>query len=259
MNIILGIGLFCVVLLWYGLRNSVKETKTLNDNRNTHFLSEIASIKNDMKKDDERDKAAAKDIVKILQQVCRHDGEFYFDVNYSSTQINLATLTATHGFDYGQKVCSICGKAVKTYTDEAEFDREKKQYDLEIKRAKTQAELEKATAMMKESTERLKKTVEAMTYDDGKTVATGIKRQDEPPKDTEIKTYTVGDFAIQENGIVRHKPDGWVVGKLEDLAQNTKRIVDLTELIAWMSGCGYDFNQHEYFRQKRDELFKTNG
>lgn len=35
-----------------------------------------------------------------------------------------------------------------------------------------------------------------------------------------------------------------------------KRIADLEDLAIWMTGCGYDFNQHEYFRTKRDELLK---
>ena len=31
---------------------------------------------------------------------------------------------------------------------------------------------------------------------------------------------------------------------------------ELKELAIWMTGCGYDFCQHEYFVQKRDELLK---
>ncbi|MFA4853997.1 MAG: hypothetical protein WC616_01420 [Candidatus Omnitrophota bacterium] len=30
----------------------------------------------------------------------------------------------------------------------------------------------------------------------------------------------------------------------------------LRELAIWMTGCGYDFTQHEYFCTKRDEYFK---
>jgi len=33
-------------------------------------------------------------------------------------------------------------------------------------------------------------------------------------------------------------------------------IDDLQDLAIWMTGCGYDFCQHEYFCKKRDELLK---
>jgi hypothetical protein len=31
---------------------------------------------------------------------------------------------------------------------------------------------------------------------------------------------------------------------------------DLKDFAIWMTGCGYDFCQHEYFCKKRDELLK---
>jgi len=30
----------------------------------------------------------------------------------------------------------------------------------------------------------------------------------------------------------------------------------LKDFAIWMTGCGYDFSQHEYFCKKRDELLK---
>lgn len=30
----------------------------------------------------------------------------------------------------------------------------------------------------------------------------------------------------------------------------------LKDLAIWMTGCGYDFRQHKYFCEKRDELLK---
>jgi len=33
-------------------------------------------------------------------------------------------------------------------------------------------------------------------------------------------------------------------------------IEELKELIIWMTGCGYDFTQHEYFVKQRDKLLK---
>jgi len=34
-------------------------------------------------------------------------------------------------------------------------------------------------------------------------------------------------------------------------------IEELQDLVIWMTGCGYDFCQHDYFCRKRDELLKT--
>ncbi len=50
----------------------------------------------------------------------------------------------------------------------------------------------------------------------------------------------------------------------EDVAQDlslkltnaAKAIDDLRDFAIWMTGCGYDFCQHEYFCQRRDELLK---
>lgn len=34
---------------------------------------------------------------------------------------------------------------------------------------------------------------------------------------------------------------------------------ELKEFCIWMTGCGYDFTQHEYFIEKRDSLLKDSG
>ena len=36
-----------------------------------------------------------------------------------------------------------------------------------------------------------------------------------------------------------------------------RRIEELQDFAIWMTGCGYDFCQHEYFCKKRDELLKA--
>ncbi len=38
-------------------------------------------------------------------------------------------------------------------------------------------------------------------------------------------------------------------------AANT--IEELQDFVIWMTGCGYDFCQHEYFRKQRDKLLKV--
>jgi len=36
-----------------------------------------------------------------------------------------------------------------------------------------------------------------------------------------------------------------------------RRIEELQDFAIWMTGCGYDFCQHDYFCKKRDELLKA--
>jgi hypothetical protein len=40
------------------------------------------------------------------------------------------------------------------------------------------------------------------------------------------------------------------------LDDKQKLIDELQDFAIWMTGCGYDFCQHEYFCRKRDELLK---
>jgi len=42
--------------------------------------------------------------------------------------------------------------------------------------------------------------------------------------------------------------------KLNDAADT---IEELQDLVIWMTGCGYDFCQHDYFCKKRDKLLKN--
>jgi len=47
------------------------------------------------------------------------------------------------------------------------------------------------------------------------------------------------------------------VEKLEaDKKALSKKVGELQDLIIWMTGCGYDYCQHDYFCKKRDELLK---
>ena len=40
------------------------------------------------------------------------------------------------------------------------------------------------------------------------------------------------------------------------IAKQTQLVADLKEFVIWMTGCGYDFCQHEYFKEQRDKLLK---
>ena len=40
----------------------------------------------------------------------------------------------------------------------------------------------------------------------------------------------------------------------EDLKQENEQ---LKEFAIWMTGCGYDFTQHDYFIKQRDKLLKN--
>lgn len=40
------------------------------------------------------------------------------------------------------------------------------------------------------------------------------------------------------------------------LSSAAQAIDDLKDLVIWMTGCGYDFCQHDYFCKQRDKLLK---
>ena len=40
------------------------------------------------------------------------------------------------------------------------------------------------------------------------------------------------------------------------IAKHERTIHELQDFVIWMTGCGYDFTQHEYFREQRDKLIK---
>lgn len=71
-----------------------------------------------------------------------------------------------------------------------------------------------------------------------------------------ITTYKVGKFDVQENGIVRGE-DGRIVGRLCELVDLRIENAALKDFVIWMTGCGYDFCQHEYFIKQRELLLKA--
>jgi len=40
------------------------------------------------------------------------------------------------------------------------------------------------------------------------------------------------------------------------IVKQSKLIAELKDFAIWMTGCGYDFCQHEYFNEQRDKLLK---
>jgi hypothetical protein len=54
---------------------------------------------------------------------------------------------------------------------------------------------------------------------------------------------------ILSNNVSKNEREWWA----------KRRIEDLMDFCVWMTGCGYDFPQHEYFCKKRDELLKRKG
>lgn len=46
------------------------------------------------------------------------------------------------------------------------------------------------------------------------------------------------------------------VETIKVLEANAKTIEQLQDFCIWLTGCGYDFCQHDYFIQQRDKLLK---
>lgn len=62
-----------------------------------------------------------------------------------------------------------------------------------------------------------------------------------------------------------HVPDGTefmllceCIEKLQELSKpkDSEIIEELKDFCIWLTGCGYDFTQHEYFNKQRDKLLK---
>ena len=51
----------------------------------------------------------------------------------------------------------------------------------------------------------------------------------------------------------KHEVPAEVAGLLQAVSEERDELKDFA---IWMTGCGYDFCQHEYFCKKRDELLK---
>lgn len=76
-----------------------------------------------------------------------------------------------------------------------------------------------------------------------------------------IKSQAVTDF--EEN---KEEYSTTEAAILKVFAEKDKRIAeleaqvnDLKEFAIWMTGCGYDFTQHQYFIDQRDKLFKSDN
>ncbi len=48
----------------------------------------------------------------------------------------------------------------------------------------------------------------------------------------------------------------WAANRIQEGELALDKVQRLQNLAIWMTGCGYDFCQHEYFREQRDELLK---
>ena len=72
------------------------------------------------------------------------------------------------------------------------------------------------------------------------------------------------DFSNQENKELKEEvfrlkminsPDIDLKDQIQSLNQENKELI---EFAIWMTGCGYDFTQHEYFNKMRDKLLLNN-
>ena len=61
--------------------------------------------------------------------------------------------------------------------------------------------------------------------------------------DLSMEEMTEGDYVLYSD----HE---------QQLKERDAKILELQEFAIWMTGCGYDFCQHEYFCKQRDKLLK---
>jgi len=64
----------------------------------------------------------------------------------------------------------------------------------------------------------------------------------------DIKYQRYGEYEAINGAIANHYAD--------DLDTRDAIIIELKDFCMWLTGCGYDFTQHKYFREQRDKLLK---
>lgn len=80
-----------------------------------------------------------------------------------------------------------------------------------------------------------------------------------------IKTKTLNNVLLQENGILREESGLLIARLVDDInfadvesgCDKDKLISELQDFCIWLTGCGYEFTQHEYFNEQRDKLLKS--
>ncbi len=84
----------------------------------------------------------------------------------------------------------------------------------------------------------------------------------------EDQGYLDADWRVEPPfAIELHKHSGELKKELDTLSEEFHVLTigkdelfdivkELKDFAIWMTGCGYDFTQHDYFLQKRDELLK---
>ena len=55
--------------------------------------------------------------------------------------------------------------------------------------------------------------------------------------------------------MVKREP-AWAARRIQEGELAIDKVQRLQNFAIWMTGCGYDFCQHEYFIEQRDELLK---
>jgi hypothetical protein len=65
-----------------------------------------------------------------------------------------------------------------------------------------------------------------------------------------------GDIGGCEEAECGHHGNWYAVEKNKQLDQSRKENEELKDFTIWMTGCGYDFCQHEYFKEQRNKLLK---
>ena len=83
--------------------------------------------------------------------------------------------------------------------------------------------------------------------------ANGIKEMPPLREGASVETNDDAKTKIKIDGLALSEHNRYA----EVIIKMSKNIDELKELVMWMTGCGYDFCQHEYFCEKRDDLLKT--
>ena len=66
------------------------------------------------------------------------------------------------------------------------------------------------------------------------------------------------NYNMKESGVISFEMMNAYANYITESRVNaiSDEVKELKEFIIWMTGCGYDFTQHDYFIKQRDKLLK---
>lgn len=123
MNVLMMI-VMCVlgaVLIWHD--KAIKAFKKNYHSNLGRLQRQIADIEGRIVLVNDVQDEKCRELVAMIQAICPHTGKVMFTPNWTDGM----------GTMLGRKICLICGKELKRYSNESEYDKDKAEYESKIR------------------------------------------------------------------------------------------------------------------------------